>query len=136
VIESAEEFVRLRSSENQAEYHRAAHDELPEDVCVDVIERFPDMRFWVAQNKTVPISVLRLLAADPDRRVRSMVARKRKLDEALLNQLSHDSDETVRHAVARHPKCPADILRRLAIADPWEEVRATASRRIADIEAR
>lgn len=76
VIESAEEFVRLRNSKDPDEYGRAAHDEASEDVWRDVVERFPDMRFWVAQNKTVPLSILEALRHDPDERVRSMVRAK------------------------------------------------------------
>jgi hypothetical protein len=34
------------------------------------------MRFWVAQNKTVPLSVLEDLRNDPDRKVRDMVRAK------------------------------------------------------------
>ena len=44
MINSAEEFVRLRSSELPEEYWRAAHEEVPDAVWLDVIARFPDMR--------------------------------------------------------------------------------------------
>jgi hypothetical protein len=76
VIESAEEFVRLRASTDPDEYLRAAHDEAADATWRDVITRFPDMRFWVAQNKTVPLSILHELRNDPDERVRSMVRAK------------------------------------------------------------
>ncbi len=55
MINSADDFVRLRCSEDRNEYERAAWDEAPLEVWLDVIERFPDMRFWVACNKTVPM---------------------------------------------------------------------------------
>lgn len=54
MIESADEFVRLRTSADPAEYQRAARDDATERTWRDVIARFPEMRFWVAQNKTVP----------------------------------------------------------------------------------
>ena len=76
-IESAEEFVRLRTSDDPAEYNRAAQDEASESTWREVIERFPDMRFWVVQNKTVPLSVLEILRHDTDDRVRHMVTSKR-----------------------------------------------------------
>ena len=76
MIESADEFRRLRESENREEYLRAAHDEAPVEVWMEVIRRWPDMRFWVAQNKTVPVSVLQVLVNDPDENVRDMVQRK------------------------------------------------------------
>lgn len=55
MIASAEEFVELRRSERQEEYSRVAQDSAPREVWLEVIQRFPDMRFWVAQNKTVPV---------------------------------------------------------------------------------
>ncbi len=76
VIDSAEEFVRLRTSEDPDDYRRAAHEAASDDTWRDVIERFPDMRFWVAQNKTVPLSILETLRHDPDQRVRWMVRSK------------------------------------------------------------
>jgi hypothetical protein len=76
-IESAEEFVRLGTSEDPVEYSRAAQDEATESTWRDVIERFPDMRFWVAQNKRVPLSVLEVLRHDADENVRQMVTNKR-----------------------------------------------------------
>ena len=77
VIDSAEEFVRLRTSDAPADYNRAARDEASENTWHDIIERFPDMRFWVAQNKTVPLSVLEVLRNDADERVQHMVTSKR-----------------------------------------------------------
>ena len=77
VIESAEEFVRLRSSEDPAEYNRAAHDSASVSTWLDVIERYPEMREWVAHNKTVPLEILEQLRNDPDERVRWMVLKKR-----------------------------------------------------------
>lgn len=74
MIESAEEFVRLRTSKDPADYER---EECAEATWLDVIERFPDMRFWVAQNKTVSLSVLEVLRTDDDERVQWMVRRKR-----------------------------------------------------------
>lgn len=44
MIESAEEFVRLRRSPLSDDYRRAAHEEAPIQVWVDVLARFPEMR--------------------------------------------------------------------------------------------
>ncbi len=93
MIGSAEEFVRLRTSDDPAEYNRAARDQATESTWRDVIERFPDMRFWVAHNKTVPLSVLEILRQDPDDRVRDMVTSKRSWARA------HPDDATRPHGV-------------------------------------
>ena len=133
MIGTADEFLRLRTSHVEAEYHRAAHDDLPEAVCLEIIERFPDMRKWVAHNKTVPLAILRVLAVDPDERVRSMVAMKRKLDRELFELLSHDPDETIRAGLTSNRKLPLDILQQLA-TDESSFVRAAAASRLAGRE--
>jgi hypothetical protein len=76
VIESADEFVRLRASDDHAEYSRAAHEGATMATWFEVIDRYPDMGFWVAQNKSVPLPVLEVLRHDADPQVRSMVRAK------------------------------------------------------------
>ena len=129
MIGSAEEFVRLRTSEDSGEYGRAANEEAPLDVWLEVIGRFPNMAEWVAHNKTVPLEVLRLLAANPDASVRHMVAMKRKIDVGLLQQLSRDSDGGVRHVIAGHRNAPREVLLVLA-QDPEPFVAEAASKRL------
>ena len=106
MITSASEFYRLRESANPEEYNRAAHDEAAIEVWMEIIQARPDMRFWVAQNKTIPISILEILVTDEDAKVRDMVARKRKITEAIAHTLAQDSDETVRAALARNGNLP------------------------------
>jgi hypothetical protein len=131
MIFSAEEFVRLRTSERREEYRRAAHEEATLDVWHDIVVRFPDMRRWVAHNKTVPLEILRKLACDEDWRVRRMVASKRKLDRALFEFLSRDEHQAVRTTVAANAKVPRDILDTLCL-DAIAFVR-DAARRIRDV---
>jgi hypothetical protein len=119
VIESADEFYRLRTSTVMAEYLRAAHEPAPLHVWQDVIDRYPEMRFWVAYNKTVPIEMLEILARDADSHVRHMVAEKRKLPEHLQLLLARDSDESVRARIAYNAKVTRRALELLK-DDPWE----------------
>lgn len=119
MIQSAEEFVRLRQSPDPEDQYRAAHEEASEQVWLDIVRRFPDMRFWVAQNKTTPLAVLRVLGEDADARVRGMVARKRRLPEDLLLRLARDPDAGVRNAVAYNPKASRAVLD--GLADDCEE---------------
>jgi len=128
MIANAEEFVELRRSERQEEYSRAAQDSAPLEVWLDVIRRFPDMRFWVAQNKTVPVEVLAVLARDPDSRVRSMVAMKNKLTDDLFALLATDQDDSVRASIAHNKKTPSDILGGL-VEDQSPTVSAAARER-------
>lgn len=76
MINSAEEFVRLRLSDNMEEYLKAAWDEAPFEVWLQVIETYPEMREWVAHNKSIPIEIKEILADDADERVRFNVATK------------------------------------------------------------
>lgn len=128
-IQSAAEFVRLRRSEDPKEYRRAAAESASIAVWVEVIEAYPDMRFWVAQNKTVPLEILHRLAGDPDSRVRGMVASKRKLDAETLGRLARDPDESVRLTVAVNRSTPADILEVMR-SDPWSKIRARVTARL------
>ena len=109
MILSAEEFVRLRTSEKEEEYNLAAHSEAPMEVWLEVIEKYPGYREWVAHNKKVPIEILEILANDSDDRVRSTVATKRKLSPKLFQKLAKDPDEGVRQRIACYP--PIDIIK-------------------------
>lgn len=129
MIESAEEFIRLRESENQDDYSRAAHDEAPIKVWNEVLENYPDMAFWVAQNKTVPYELLEKLSDFGEDRVRSMVAMKNKLQEPLLLKLASDPSDSVRMSIARHKKSTLAVLR-LLTDDAWGEIADLASERI------
>lgn len=125
MINSADEFVRLRASEDPEEYGRAAHDEAAIEVWMDVIRRFPNMKQWVIHNKRIQLEVLELMARDPSASIRSRVADKRKLGAHLFDALSRDADEAVRARIAYNPKTPVEILQRLA-RDESELVRNAA----------
>ena len=129
MIASADEFIRLRTSSDPAEYRRAAHEVAPTTVWLELVAKHPEMRFWVAQNKTVPIEILKILGRDPDPRVRWMVASKRKLDEETLGRLAADPDESVRFAVAQNPNTPDAVLRSM-LEDPWSEIVRVVDQRL------
>lgn len=129
MINSAEEFVLLQTSEARNEYIRAAHEEAPDFVWMDIISRFPEMREWVAHNRTVPLNILEILARDMNESVRATVASKRKLSPELFDLLSQDMSESVRERVACNKKVPAHILKRLA-DDPVRFVREAALKRM------
>jgi len=129
MIASADEFYGLRTSEKPDDWRRAAHEAAPVSVWQDVVARMPEMRFWVAQNKTVPVEILGLLVDDPDARVRDMVARKRKLPEHLQFRLAGDSDSGVRAALAANARVTAGVLETL-LRDEEAFVREVATQRI------
>ena len=131
VIMSAEEFVALRTSDDREQYTRAARDFAPDEVWLEVIEKYPDMKADVAQNKSVPHSILKILADDPDPAVRWWVAAKRKTDPAILAKLAKDANESVRHRVACNVKTPTWLLQEL-VNDEWDFVAEGARNQIAE----
>jgi hypothetical protein len=130
MIDSAEEFVRLRTSEGPEDYNRAANEAATVEVWKDVIRRFPDMKQWVIHNKQIQLEILELMARDTSASIRSCVADKRKLGAQLFEALSRDADEGVRARIAYNQKVPVEILQRLA-ADEAELVRQAAATRLA-----
>lgn len=119
LIASPEEFVSLRLSESPSDQTRASQDEAGLEVWLGVIADYPEMRQWVAHNKTVPVAVLQPLASDPDPAVRWEVAGKRKLDPAVLRMLADDEDDSVRARVARHHRTETEVLGALAHDESW-----------------
>ncbi|MEM7012783.1 MAG: HEAT repeat domain-containing protein [Verrucomicrobiota bacterium] len=130
MIETAEEFCRLRESLNPEEYNRAAHEEAPLQIWGEIIRARPDMRQWVAQNKTVPIKILEILAEEADSKTRLMVAGKRRITEEIALKLATDVDEGVRARLARNPNLPNSAIKLLR-QDPSPLVRDALSPRIA-----
>jgi hypothetical protein len=114
MIGSADEFRRLRLSDSPDEYGRAAHEPAAAGVWHEVITRYPDLRIWVAHNKTVPLEILEILARDAEASVRVLVAMKRKLSSHLFEQLATDEDASVRHAIAQNARTPERLLVQLS----------------------
>lgn len=129
MIESAEEFKRLRESDIPEEYLRAAHEQASVDVWLDVLNKYPELAFWVAQNKTVPLEILFPLSTHQDARVRDMVARKRTIPESLMLELAKDADFSVRHTLANNGKVTPAVLKILS-KDPWEVVGERAKAKL------
>jgi len=131
LIASAAEFVSLRLSTRPEEYLRAAEDAAPLQVWQDVIANYPQMRQWVAHNKTVPLQVLVILAHDPDVEVRLFVAMKNKLSSELYTLLSEDHDDGVRARIAHNKNTPRTVLQKLA-KDPSRLVAESAAQKLID----
>lgn len=110
MIKSPKEFIFLRKSENTEEYTRAANEEAQTHVWEELIRDYPDMRTWVAHNKTIPEVIIRKLAFDKDPHVRLTIAMKRKTPSDIKKALSQDECESVRRAIAMNKKTSQEIL--------------------------
>jgi len=117
MINSVNEFLRLRMSVVKEEYDRATYDDAPIEVWFETINAHPEMKEWIIHNKTVPLEILYVLAIDRDPEVRSKVAAKRKIDHKIFNQLSCDQDELVRHALMHNSMLSRDQLSLIKIDD-------------------
>ena len=133
MIKSADEFIRLRTSEIKEEYDRSAHDNADISTWTEVIQKYPDYKEWVIHNKTVPIELLERLTLDNDPKIRSAVARKRKINDKIFLTLSQDKDENVRYALMCNTNLTVDKLRQIKTADSDWLVKQL-NERIKDLE--
>ena len=117
MIKSADEFIRLRTSEIKEEYDRSAHDNADISTWNEVIEKYQDYKEWVIHNKTVPIEILERLSLDNDPKIRSAIARKRKINDKIFLTLSVDNDENVRYALMCNTNLTVDRLKQIKTAD-------------------
>ena len=124
MIHSAEEFVKLREEDSP----RATLDTATKEVWLEVIQFHPAFKAWIVHNKTVPVSILRLLASDSDAAVRFAVAMKRKCPVDVLKRLAQDEDESVRGRVAWNAKTPPQVLEMLRHDTCKDVAKVVASR--------
>lgn len=111
MITTAKEFVALRTSAIREEHLRAATENAPLAVWLEVVSQYPDMKVWAVRNKTVPIEILESLSADRDPSVRVAVAMKNSLSEGLMLKLARDSDQSARERIAYNKNISEDALR-------------------------
>ena len=99
-----------------------AQKKLLSDTWKEVLTKYPDLAFWVAQNKTIPLEILYTLSDNENVDVRCMVARKRKIDDIIFNILKEDSNESVRHALICNTKLSIEKKRQIKTSDSeWLE---------------
>ncbi|MFS2164216.1 hypothetical protein [Variovorax sp. Varisp62] len=114
MIKSADEFISLCNSKDESDIARSFADEAPLNVWEDLILNFRSHQIDVAQNRTIPYEVMKVLATQGDELVRSILAEKRRLPVDLFDFLSKDSSSLVRKKIAANKKAPADIVKNLA----------------------
>jgi hypothetical protein len=128
-VNSADDYRFLVQGDTSLSAREIAKIEASESVWFEVIARFPYLRVAVANNKTVPASILRHLARDSDEQVRSMIAMRRKTPPDVLAELAHDPGEGVRRIVAYNAATPDSVLETLS-NDPWAGVYEQARHRL------
>jgi hypothetical protein len=129
MIKSPEEFVQLRTSSDPSDHHRASQEAASDTVWLEIIKSHPEMRPWVAQNKTISIEILDVLSQDPSAEVRSQVAMKRKLPERIQLLLATDPDDGVRSRLAYNDRATKRVLEILS-RDAKSSIRERASERL------
>lgn len=126
MINSPEEFIKLRNSNIPAEYNRAKIEDASIDVWFDLIQSYPDMRVWVARNKTIPREIIVCLSKDSDPIVRHAICSKYPLDTDIYLLFSQDPDEGIRSRLTFNKKLTLSILKEMSENDPSEFVRSQA----------
>ena len=115
MIKDVTAFLALASQpESQTTTNVLRSVSTTEDVWLDVVRDHPDLRPLVAINRTIPESILRVLAADNEPRVRTLIASRRSLPVDVFELLSQDASDLVRGAVAHNQKAPLEVLERLS----------------------
>jgi hypothetical protein len=99
MINTAEEFVQLRTSYSKDEQARATYDTAEIETWNDIIGKYPTYKEWAIHNKTIPNEILEILSLDADPRIRSAVARKRSINDKIIKVLSVDLDVNVRQSL-------------------------------------
>jgi hypothetical protein len=125
MIRSAREFSMLCLSQDLEAVNKTLSENADLATWAEIIESNPERRIDVAQNRTIPSEIMRILASCDDPNVRSLIAQRRNLALDLFSKLAGDSDEMVRRKIAANQKAPLDIVRVLS-ADPVESVASVA----------
>lgn len=115
MITSAQEFIRLRESDDLTEQNRATLEYADIDIWMEVIEKYPDFKNWVIHNKEIQVEILEFLSNDANPDIRSAVARKRKINKTIKDKLSKDLDENVRFALLSNTKLSIDELKQINV---------------------
>ncbi|WHP32006.1 hypothetical protein QMG90_03415 [Trabulsiella odontotermitis] len=126
MINSSKEFIELRNSDFPAECNRAKIEGAPIEVWFELIEKYPDMRVWVARNKAIPREIIVYLSKDSDPIVRHAICSKYPLDMDIYLLFSKDPDEGIRSRLTFNKKLPLAILKEMSENDPSEFVRSQA----------
>lgn len=101
-----------------------------ESIWAQVIEDYPTLRVKVAENRTVPASILLRLAREAGREVRAALASRRPADPELSHLLAQDRASHVRLRVAQNKTTPTSLLD-LLVSDPNSQVAAAAKATLA-----
>ena len=125
MIKTLEEYLRLSESDVPQERHRALDEFLPEHICYEFVKLYPERKKWLLNNPTVPLSLLEILADDPDWKVRGSVAEHPNISPELCEKLSCDEDECVRRRIIFNLKTPTEIFKKL-LDDPVEDCAEAA----------
>lgn len=130
MIDDANEWIRLRRSDDPDDQQRAMTEAVPVAAWAEVYDRAPDLRPFMAAHGGVASAWLERLARDPDRAVRLAIAQRDDASEAVLRELADDVSEPVRVAVAANPSTRKDVLQYLSRVDGAEAVRVRAAARL------
>lgn len=131
MIKNADEFIRLRKSKDPEEYDRTNHEFVPDEICLEVIAKDPEMKEYIADNPSISLNIIRYLANDVDVSIRWRIAQNLNLTRDLFEHFTKDPDESVRHRLVYNRNTPLDILEQLT-HDEWDVCAEDAKEKLAE----
>ena len=89
------------------------HELFSEELCFEIIEKYPYHTGLLVHNEHLSLPVLRKLARNRSEVVRSHVAQRETLDCELFETLSRDKAVAVRSCIAYNGKTPLAVLKKM-----------------------
>lgn len=117
IIETVQEYIDLVKlcNENRHDVLQLRWSMSSEHIWKEILAKYPDLKWEVAQNKKLPDAIKRMLAVDEDFYVRSSIARKHKIPEDLYLVFARDESESIRSRIAVRNDTPMEALELLAL---------------------
>jgi pentose-5-phosphate-3-epimerase len=91
----------------------AKHPCTPIDILKMWVKKEPQLRGWIAQNPSITVDMIGVLARDASPKVRLAIAYNPSTPSSVLEKLSFDTEVEVRRAVANNAKTPGNVLEML-----------------------
>ena len=89
------------------------HEIFSDEVCFEIIRKYPYHTGLIAYNEHLSLPVLRKLSKNRSEVISSCIAQRDTLDHELFEKLSRDRKIAVRSCIAYNRKTPLTILKKM-----------------------
>lgn len=134
MVNSVEEFLNILDSDEELGTNESRLCHAPDNVWRQIIIEHPELKRWVAWNKTISYTILEILSEDNDPEIRWWIASKTKISIGLLERFSKDSNSSIRERIVFNSFTPVHILKELSL-DTDADIAENARRRLIERNA-